>query len=78
VLVVRPELVEEAQLKQAQDILAQSQQKVLGMVLNGVQAHEHYKFAAVNANRPSPEMPPVATAPQLPPPPDSLMPVDRP
>jgi polysaccharide biosynthesis transport protein len=77
-LVVRPELVEEAQLKQAQDILAQSQQKVLGMVLNGVQAHEHYKFAAINANGPSPEIPAVSTAPQLPPPNDGLVPIDRP
>lgn len=77
-LVVRPEIVEEAQLKQAQDILAQSQQKVLGMVLNGVQAHEHYKFAAVNANHQPPEMPAVPTAPQLPPPQESLNPVDRP
>jgi polysaccharide biosynthesis transport protein len=79
VLVVRPELVEEAELKQAQDILAQSQQKVLGMALNGVQAHEHYKFAAVNVSVPS--VAAVATGPQLPPPQasasDSLVPADR-
>jgi polysaccharide biosynthesis transport protein len=77
-LVVRPEIVEEAQLKQAQDILAQSQQKVLGMVLNGVQSREHYKFAEVNANRQSPEIPAVSTIPQLPPPQDSLASADRP
>jgi polysaccharide biosynthesis transport protein len=76
VLVVRPEITEEAELKQAQDILAQSQQRVLGMVLNGVQSHEHYKFATVNSN--SPEVPVASAALQLPPPKESLVPTDSP
>jgi polysaccharide biosynthesis transport protein len=76
VLVVRPEIAEEAELKQAQDILAQSQQRVLGMVLNGVRSHEHYKFAAVNSQ--PPEVVVAAALPQLPPPNESFLPADRP
>jgi polysaccharide biosynthesis transport protein len=44
-LVVHPQVAEVADLKYAQDLLTRSQQRVLGMVLNGVNAHEHYEFA---------------------------------
>jgi polysaccharide biosynthesis transport protein len=44
-LVVHPQVAEVADLKHAQDLLNRSQQRVLGMVLNGVNAHEYYEFA---------------------------------
>jgi hypothetical protein len=43
-------------------------------VLNGVQSHEHYKFATVNSN--SPEVPVASAALKLPPPKESLVPTD--
>jgi polysaccharide biosynthesis transport protein len=46
-LVVHPQVAEVADLKHAQDLLNRSQQRVLGMVLNGVKAHEHYEFAPI-------------------------------
>jgi polysaccharide biosynthesis transport protein len=46
-LVVHPQVVEVAELKHAQDLLSRSQQRVLGMVLNGVNAREHYEFAPI-------------------------------
>jgi polysaccharide biosynthesis transport protein len=46
-LVVHPQVAEVADLKHAQDLLSRSQQRVLGMVLNGVKAHEHYEFAPI-------------------------------
>lgn len=67
ILVVRPQVTTEAELKQAQDMLSQSQQRVLGMVLNGVQSHEHYQFAAVNPEPSQGAIEPQPNAPQLPP-----------
>jgi polysaccharide biosynthesis transport protein len=51
-LVVHPQVAEVADLKHAQDLIARSQQKVLGMVLNGVEAHEHYEFAPIVVEQP--------------------------
>ncbi len=52
-LVVHPQVAEVADLKHAQDLLNRSQQRVLGMVLNGVKAHEHYEFAPIVEKQPA-------------------------
>jgi polysaccharide biosynthesis transport protein len=54
-LVVHPQVAEVADLKHAQDLLNRSQQRVLGMVLNGVKAHEHYEFAPIVEKQPATE-----------------------
>jgi polysaccharide biosynthesis transport protein len=65
-LVVHPQVAEVADLKHAQDLLTRSQQRVLGMVLNGVNAHEHYEFAPIVA-QPALEAKKSQNALQLPP-----------
>ncbi len=44
ILVVNPQMLESADLKNAQDLLKQSQQKILGIVINGVENYEYYKL----------------------------------
>jgi polysaccharide biosynthesis transport protein len=65
-LVVHPQVAEVADLKHAQDLIARSQQRVLGMVLNGVEAHEHYEFSPI-VEQPSLEATNTDDALQLPP-----------
>jgi polysaccharide biosynthesis transport protein len=66
-LVVHPQVAEVADLKHAQDLLNRSQQRVLGMVLNGVKAHEHYEFAPVVEQRPAMTAANTSNVLQLPP-----------
>ena len=44
ILVVNPQMLESADLKNAQDLLKQSQQKILGIVINGVENYEYYQL----------------------------------
>jgi polysaccharide biosynthesis transport protein len=44
ILVANPNLLESADLKNAQDLLKPSQQKILGIVINGVENYEYYKL----------------------------------
>jgi polysaccharide biosynthesis transport protein len=66
-LVVHPQVAEVADLKHAQDLLNRSQQRVLGMVLNGVKAHEHYEFSPIAEKQPAVVMTRIDNILQLPP-----------
>lgn len=50
-LVVNPQMLESADLKNAQDLLKQSQQKVLGIVINGVENYEYYQLILATSER---------------------------
>ncbi len=51
ILVANPHLLESADLKNAQDLLKQSQQKILGIVINGVENYEYYQLILATPDR---------------------------
>jgi capsular exopolysaccharide synthesis family protein len=51
ILVANPYLLESADLKNAQDLLKQSQQRVLGIVINGVENYEYYQLILATPDR---------------------------